>query len=58
MVSERHAAFFGLPDSFWCKNTLKYGNFQSHIFDSNATVTDPDHLAGLDKATLGIMICV
>ena len=31
---------------------------KSHIFDENATVTDPDHLAGLGKATLGNMICV
>ena len=31
---------------------------KSHIFEENATVTDPDHLAGLIKATLGNMICV
>ncbi len=27
------------------------------VYES-ATVTDPDHLAGLGKATLGNMICV
>ena len=31
---------------------------KSHIFDENATVTDPDHLRGLSKVSLGNMICV